>query len=126
MLLSIFLIGSALVFFALSFMGFVFPARTVAPLELSSSSVSARNEIRANYGGMHLAIGLSLLMAGWMPQYALAGLWLESVFLAGLLLGRVISRVIDGKPSAVMMGITLFEMVALLACGVVFFATRSS
>ncbi len=121
MLISVFLIGSAVVFFLLSLTGFVSPERAVAPLELSSASVSARNEIRANYGGMHLAMGLSLSMAGWMPQYAVAGLWLEAVFLAGLLLGRVISMMTDGKPSRVMMGITWFEVIALLACGVVYY-----
>ena len=86
----------------------------MAGSELIISSASAFNEIRANYGGMHLGMSAMLLAAACKPQFRLAGLWLVLMFTGGLLVGRGVSVFLDGMPNAIMTYITLFEIGSVL------------
>lgn len=113
MIPRLFLLLSSAVFFLIGINTFIDPQKAVIGLDLHLSSVTAFNEMRANYGGMHLGMGLMLLVAAFKKQYRLAGLWLVCIFTGGLLFGRAVSMFLDGRPNDVLWSITLFELVAV-------------
>ena len=110
----LFLFVSAAGFALIGINTFFDPQKAMAGSELIISSASAFNEIRANYGGMHLGMSAMLLAAACKPQFRLAGLWLVLMFTGGLLVGRGVSVFLDGLPNAIMTYITLFEIGAVL------------
>ena len=57
-------------------------------------NVSARNSIRANYGGMNMALGLYMLYAAFRHQSF--GLLLLALFTGGFFVGRLAGFIIDG------------------------------
>lgn len=88
----------ALVFLALGANGLVNPVGHLAPYDLALRSPAWLGEVRANYGGMHLGIGLLLAFGAWLPDWRRTGLAVMLVFLGGLAAGRTLSVIVDGVP----------------------------
>ncbi|GEM_PF-1565447 len=110
----IFLIFSALCFLSISVNSFIDPAAAVLTgMEWLSPSISGKNEIRANYGGMHGALGLLIFITAFNPKYHTSNLYLLVFFIGGLLIGRGTSILIDGLPNATTMSFTYFEIASL-------------
>ncbi|MDP2226931.1 MAG: DUF4345 family protein, partial [Moraxellaceae bacterium] len=65
-----FLLLCGISFILIGFNTFRDPVAAMALVDLSVSSVSALNEIRANYGGMQIGIGLLLLAGFRLPSLA--------------------------------------------------------
>lgn len=107
---------SGLSLLAVGWVGLTAPQDLMDPLGITLSSAGARSEIRAAYGGMHLAVGLLLLYAAARPGARSAGLWLTLCFMGGLTLGRLVSLVADGAPGGFVLRLLAAEgLAAVLA-----------
>lgn len=97
--------------------GLIRPAATASMLGLQVPGSQGLGEVRAVYGGLVLMVGLLTLTAAWRDTGA-ATLRALSVLFAGLVLGRVLSVVLDG-PAAATLAAGAFEAfsAALLASG---------
>lgn len=80
--------------------GLTSPQELFTPLGLRIEGASAMNEIRAAYGGMHVGIGILLLVGAARASFRRAALWVGLAFLGGLTIGRLASLVVDGPPRA--------------------------
>jgi hypothetical protein len=118
MLMSVF----ARAYLALSALAFVFiglntfhdPVAAMAGLELQPASVSAVNEVRANYGGLQITIGLVLLAGVLRAEWLRPSLWVSAAVTGGLVAGRVVSIALDGLPNSVVVGFFFLEIAAAL------------
>ena len=60
---------NALLFIGLGLRALSEPAAHMAPFDLIAPSAAMLGEIRANYGGMHLAMGVLFLFGAWLEQW---------------------------------------------------------
>ena len=103
------------VFLGVGVQGLFLPRRIVEPLGGKLGPASFNNEIRANYGGMHSAIAALLAAGALQPQFRIAALWLLFGFSGGLVVGRILSWVLDGAPNRfvrIFMGLELGGAIA--------------
>lgn len=87
------------------------PLAAMAPVELNINSVSALNELRANYGGMQIGVGLLLLAGFRVPALTRPVLLAQALLVGGLAWGRIISIAIDGMPGTFVQGLLVLESV---------------
>jgi hypothetical protein len=114
-LTRIYLALSALAFVLIGLNTFHDPVAAMAGLELQPSSVSAFNEVRANYGGLQVTIGLVLLAGVLSAAWLRPALWVSAAVTGGLVAGRLVSIALDGLPNSVVVGFFVLEIVATLA-----------
>ena len=109
-------------FLLLSGMGFILigvntfrdPVAAMAGVELGVQSINALNEVRANYGGMQMGIGLLLISAALMTWLTRPALLALSLVTGGLVIGRLMSVMIDGMPNSTvqaLLGLEFFTTV---------------
>lgn len=108
---KILLLLSGLIFIAVGGVNIASPQSGVAPLGLELVTIDSLNEIRANYGGMHLLLGLFMLAAALKDNLRKPGLLVLAVFTGGLVLGRLVSLVMDGMPGNMMLGFLVIEAI---------------
>lgn len=114
----------ATVFLGLGTINLFFPVAGMAAFEVQISSVSALNEIRANYGGMHFTLGLLFLSGALVRALRVSTLLVVALFTAGLVLGRLVSLVLDGIPNLFVLGLFALEAVGCAVATVLY--TRAS
>lgn len=114
----------ATVFLGLGTINLFFPVAGMAGFEVQISSVSALNEIRANYGGMHFALGLLFLSGALVRALRVSTLLVVALFTAGLVLGRLVSLVLDGIPNLFVLGLFALEALGCAVATVLY--TRAS
>lgn len=102
---------SALLFIAIGIAHLLDPAGAIAPTGIEISSVSGHNEVRANYGGMILLLGLYFLAGALRPPLRAQTLLVLALFCTGLVLGRSVSLVVDGDPGLMMNSFLALEVV---------------
>jgi len=107
------LCGLALV--AVGWVGLTAPASLMTPLGIEREGASAHNEMRAAYGGMHLALGTFLLVAAVRRPLRRPALWVTLCFMGGLTLGRAVSFAIDGTPDPFVLRLLVPEALAAAA-----------
>lgn len=92
--------------------GLLVPAMIAAPIDLDLAGASAHNEIRANYGGMHLGM-CALFVAGVLSEEARRpATILLTVFTGGLATGRLLSLAADGWPNNFVLQLLMLEVAA--------------
>lgn len=89
---------AALLFIALGVNGLLNPVGHLAPYGLELATPGWLGEVRANYGGMHLGIGLLFALGAARADWQRTGLAVLLVFLGGLAVGRTLSVFVDGMP----------------------------
>jgi hypothetical protein len=87
-----------------------------------ANSDTGTSELRAMYGGMELAIGLSALWAIVRPKWREHALFLQAVVTGGIAAGRLVGMVVSGNASMYTLSALSFELSAVLLC--VIFARR--
>lgn len=87
----------------------------MAALDLSPRTVTASNEIRSIYGGMHFSFGCMMLAGALISGLTRHALWFCAAFLGGLVAGRVSSLLLDGQPNTLANQLLVFESLALIA-----------
>ena len=88
---------------------FVDPLAAMTPVELNVDTVSARNELRANYGGLQLGMGLLLLAGFREPRITASALLAQALLVGGLAVGRATSIALDGLPNTFVLGLLAVE-----------------
>ena len=115
---------AALVFAWVGLNGLFAPNAIAGPVELVAPSASANNEIRANYGGMHLAMS-ALFAAG---AVSLGFRWAATVvlmlFSGGLVAGRLVSVAVDGVPNGFVIQLLITEATAAAAGAALLWAAK--
>lgn len=111
---KILLLLSGLVFAGVGLTSLVSPQTGVDPLGLQLVTINSLNEIRANYGGMHLLLGLFMLGGAVRDIWQRQALLIIALFTGGLVLGRVTSLLVDGTPDSVILSFLLIEAVGCL------------
>ncbi len=105
-----FLLLTGLVFAAIAVMALLDPAEMLAPLGLQLTEVSSRNEMRAVYGGLNLAMALYLCAAFQIADLRHSALTFTALFTGGLVLGRFVSLVVDGMPNTLIWSFIAVEV----------------
>jgi hypothetical protein len=109
---------AGIAFLAVGVMSLVTPAAGMAPFGMALPTPSAVNEIRANYGGMHLAMGAFYLWAAARPAWRRAALLVLALFTGGLVVGRLVSLAADGAPNAFVWRLLVVEAAGAAAAAV--------
>tara|TARA_R110001606_G_scaffold392944_1_gene562420 strand:- start:6718 stop:7071 length:354 start_codon:yes stop_codon:yes gene_type:complete len=87
------------VFFAIGANTFSDPIQALAALDLGINTINAKNELYANYGGMHIAFGLLFIYGSIENKFRTPSLFFLFAITAGLAFGRIVGLLIDGTPS---------------------------
>jgi hypothetical protein len=117
-------VGSALPFLGIGAAFLVAPAGMGGLVDVALASATARQDLRAVHGGLQLGVGALLLGAGLSRAWLRAGLALELAAFGGLALGRLVSLIADGAPSALGLALWGAELVGL-SLGVVAWRARA-
>jgi hypothetical protein len=104
--------------------GLTAPGTLMAPLDIPLVGPTAHSEIRAAYGGMHVGMGLFLLVTALRPALHDIGLWANLCIMGGLVAGRLASVVVDGVPAGFALGLLAAEATAAIASAALL-ATRT-
>ena len=113
-LTQLFLLLSGIGFMLIGVNTFRDPVAAMAGVELGVPSISALNEIRASYGGLQIGIGLLLVSAALMTWLTRPALLALSLVTGGLVVGRLMSIMIDGMPNSTvqaLLGLEFFTTV---------------
>ena len=122
--MRLFLAYLALVWLGIGAWLLIEPSALAAYAGVAATSIDGSIEIRAMYGGLELAIGLSALWALWRPRWACHVLFMNGVITGGLGVGRIVAIVIAGSASTYILSALAFELSAAALCWV--FAKRMS
>lgn len=102
--------------------GLTVPAAVADRLSLVPDGAGGLNEIRAQYGGFFLAVGLLSAAGLWRRALAVPALWILAVTFGGVLVGRLVGLAMDGGSFAGY-GPTIRILFAVDAVGVLLAAT---
>ena len=121
-LTRIFLILLALATLNIAVQAILDPQAIFDNVQVQLGNLTARNSVRALYGGVNLSFGLFWLYAAFRRQQT--GLLLALLYTGGFALGRLLSLGLDGVPGAFAMQWLVTESVfALLAAGLLYWNT---
>jgi hypothetical protein len=123
---KIFLILVGAVFVGLGTYNLVLPVAAISIFEIALVEVSSLNEIRANYGGMHLFLGLLFLYGALASRFRDAALLVVAVFTGGLVLGRLASLMLDGTPNEAIWALLILESVGCVVAALLFLRNLAS
>lgn len=116
----LFLAVVAFIFLGLGSYNLFFPAAGMAGFEIQIATLSALNEIRANYGGMHFAMGLFFASGACVAALRVSALLVVALFTGGLVMGRALSLYLDGLPNTVVLSLLALEAIGFVAATVLF------
>lgn len=91
---------------------------------LGVDNAGARTEVRAFYGGLELALGLFLALAGRRPERRAVALWLMMAVFAGIGAGRSIGLLVEGETSGVHLAALITELVLAGLAGAALWRSR--
>ena len=96
--------------------GFLAAPRALgAKLGIELTNATALADFRAMYGGLCLACGFVFLRGLRDEQWRVPALWLPTLGAGGLALGRVVTFLVDGVTSPIILGFLASEVVAIAA-----------
>ncbi len=83
---------------------------------LQAGSLTAQTEVRAMYGGLQIAIGLSALLGFFRVVYVDKVLFTQLVIVSGLATSRLAAAALAGDWSGYTIGALIFEWTTLVFC----------
>lgn len=123
MIARVYLGVAALVFCGLGLALLVWPVQILKHVEVSFNTTTAFADIRADYGGCLLGVGVFL---GWCvskSELVRVGLLCTGLTFTGYASGRLLSLVLDGMPKPIIFTLTIIEVMgAATAFGLIPFA----
>jgi hypothetical protein len=123
MIARIYLGICAVVFFGLGIALLFWPAEILKSVEISFSTNTAFADIRADYGGCILGIGVFLAWCVSKPPLVRTGLLCTGFTFSGYVVGRLLSLMLDGMPKPIIFTLTIIEFLgAAAAFGLIPFA----
>ncbi|MBM4268452.1 MAG: DUF4345 domain-containing protein [Deltaproteobacteria bacterium] len=117
---------TGLVLIATGATGLVDPQALFTPLDLQLESTSAHNEMRATYGGLHVAMGLFLVAGALRAGLRRPALWVALAFTGGLTVGRAVSFIVDGSPNEFVYGLWIPEGLAAIVAAALLASGRNT
>lgn len=107
--MTIQLVIAALFFLAIGAVGLLSPRRIFALFGVPAETADSRNEIRAVYGGMCLALAATLIGAPALGSMADGVIFAVMILLLGMVAGRLISLAMEraGPISIISLGLEL-------------------
>ena len=105
---------NALIFIVYGAAFLVVPEQLVALADIAARSPSALADIRAVYGGLSLAAGALFVLGLRRDSWFTPSLFLVAATSGGLALGRTISIVVSGMPSAFVLVNFALELVSFV------------
>lgn len=119
LLTRIFLILLALATLNIAVQAILDPQAIFDNVQVQLGNLTARNSVRALYGGVNLSFGLFWLYASFRLQRL--GLLLALLYTGGFALGRLLSLVLDGMPGAFAMQWLVTESVFAVLAAALFY-----
>ncbi len=107
-------------FISVALQAFYNPQLVMDFVQTPLPNASARNSIRANYGGMNMALGLYMMYAAFKQQGF--GLLLLSLFTGGFFIGRLAGFMMEGPANTFVHSWAVLE--GLLCVGSVWLLRR--
>jgi hypothetical protein len=104
---------NGLIFLALGASGLLAPVSHMAVFDVTLNGPSILAEIRANYGGMHLGMGMLFMLGTFAPSWRRAALLTLALFVGGLAAGRTLSLLVDGMPNNTVLAFIVIEWLGL-------------
>jgi hypothetical protein len=104
----------------------VSPESGLGLFEFELSTTSVLNEARANYGGMHVFLGLLLWFWSLKRESVMYALVLAFMFCTGLIFGRIVSFVVDGMPNEPILVFAALELLLSIVCAVLLMKNKRS
>ncbi|MBL8911952.1 MAG: DUF4345 family protein [Archangium sp.] len=92
----LFLGVNAFLFAGFAAASFAMPTQFASMLDINLTSPTALADFRAVYGGLSLAIAGFCFIGIRQPRVTLSAVWLLTLVMTGLILGRVVSSVVSG------------------------------
>ena len=89
--------------------------RLIEGLGLRLDSPLAVSEVRATYGGMHVLVGVLLIVGAFAVRIRDAALLILATYTLGIVAGRIVGFATDGWPGPI---VVLFLVPEALAAGV--------
>ncbi len=122
-----FLILNAVLFLGFGVLTFFNPAELFIAEGLSIDDISSSlmYELRSNYGGVNIGIGLACAAAVFRPSLHRPALYLLLGFTGGYALGRILSLPFDGIPSLTLLGYAGYEIVTATIAFLLLRATKA-
>ncbi len=106
-------------FLSLGIAGLILPNLIVDMIGYQLMGTDAAIEVRAQYGGLFIGIGLFALWGVLRSEMWQASIGLMLLVYAGLALGRIVGLMVDvGVPGAYTYGATGFEIVMTIVFGI--------
>ena len=93
----VFLVIVGLAFLSIAIPAFLNPQSIMDNVQVTLGNASAKNSIRAMYGGVNLFFGIYLIFAAFKNQHT--GLTLVLLYTGGFVVGRIFSLFAEGNPS---------------------------
>lgn len=110
-----YLFVNGIIFLMVGLRALLKPIEAVAdPYGLVAQEVDAKNYLRSGAGGVAIAAGAVQIIGVLLPKFALAALVMVVTILGGLVFGRLVSLVLDGKPGLVPWVSGCFETLGLV------------
>lgn len=116
MWVRIFLFVLAVAWTPYGFYCLFFPEALSAFAGLEASSATALTELRAMYGGVQIAVGLSALLGFFRAVYVDKVLFTQLVVVSGLATARLLAALVAGDWSGYTVGALIFEWTTVLLC----------
>ena len=107
---------SALAFIGLGVALMVSPAGILAKVDLHFDTPTAFADIRADYGGCIIGLGLFLGWCAIRPERVRLGLVCAGLTLAGYATGRLFSLLVDGMPKRIIFILLVTEVLWAALC----------
>jgi Domain of unknown function (DUF4345) len=95
---KIFLVLVGLAFLNVAVQAFINPQSVMDFVGVDLNNISARNSIRAYYGGVNLTFALFLIYGAFRKQSV--ALTLAALYGGGFVIGRIYSIIAEGQPSS--------------------------
>ena len=116
---------AAIVFVGLGIALMLRPTEILSSVEITFKSPTAFADIRADYGGCILGVGVFLIWCAAQRHLVRAGLLCVGLVFSGYASGRLLSLVLDGTPKRIIFILIAVEVVgALVAFLLISFAPK--
>lgn len=116
MALRIFLFYLAVVWTPYGLYCLFFPEVLAGLAGVQATSATALTELRAMYGGVQIAVGLSALLGFFRVLYVDKVLFTQLVVVSGLVVARLLGALVAADWSAYTLGALVFEASTVLFC----------
>lgn len=114
---------SAAIFLILGLLYTFMPAMMIGAMDIKADPGKALADIRAVYGGLDLAIGLTLVYYFFRKQWA-TGLGISALVCACLALGRTVGVIVDPATDILTFGLLASEVIGAVLSAVALFLAR--